>query len=96
MAELDTVENLFRLHLGWALPAARTHATDADDAFATARRAMEAGAWNGGESDAFYQQCVEKGSAAAVAADDCVSALEARYAAEPPRVAPSDRRARSI
>lgn len=96
VAEPETVENAFRLHLGWALPGARALADEADDPFATSRRAMEAGAWHGGESDAFHQQLVGKGSSAATVADECVAALQARYAAEPPRVAATDRRARWV
>ena len=94
MAELDTVENAYRLQLGWVLPRAHTLALEVDDPFVVARRAMEADAWRGGESDAFYQQCIEKGSTAGVAADDCVAALQARHRSEPARVASHDRRAR--
>lgn len=94
MPELDTVENAYRVHLGWALPTARAVAGEADDPFAVTRRAMEADAWDGGESADFYQQCMQHGSSAATAADECLAALEGRFRAEPPQVAPSDRRAR--
>jgi hypothetical protein len=90
---LDTLENAYRLRLGWALPTARTRAGEADDPFVVTRRAMEARAWDGGQSDAFSQECAAKGSAAGGAADECVSALEVRYRAEPVRVSRLDRRA---
>jgi len=89
----DTVENAYRLHLGWALPGARTRAGEADDPFVVTRRAMDARAWDGGQSDAFSQECAAKGSAAGAAADECVSALELRHRAEPLRVARLDLRA---
>ena len=94
MNEIGTVQNAYRTNLGLSLAGARARADESVDPFVVTRRAMDAHAWVGGASDEFSNVCAGKGMDAGSAAGACVSALESRYAAEPPLVAPSDPRAR--
>lgn len=94
MTVVDQVENVYRTHLGWALPGAREVEGQCVDAFVVAQRALEANAWQGGRSVEFSGACAAKQAAADSAAGECVSALETHFRAEPLQVPRTDRRSR--